>query len=356
MLDPDDLDQIAAIVGADGSRLYQRFLTRFAPAADAHSQRATVAAAAQPDAAEAATAPPLRIRSDAPRRSVLNPARSAGPSAPASPQPPDPEPVRGERAEAVLRRTPRTPDPAGGVATVPSSAVELVSYDDPPPERVGTSANLFLDQYDWLQLTLGRFLAPAVHDHATGKTVYVLPGRNASADGGVEKELGAFDLALSRLQTHLEALIDADPRAAAVLVSLRTLLELRLPPADSRRSIHVRDGSLLFTGWGLEDQRGVRIRDILPADARREYLAALATRLNSPVPEPADAAGANDSPAPPTSRPVAPPERRRPARLTTFDAAPSTGSRLLKGLLLLVLLLLAFVAALLLSQYFWNPA
>jgi len=309
MLTARDLEQIEALLREDDAGLYRRFFDRFARRAADDAPRSPAAAALGLPADDAAPIP-----------SATDAGAEAAPNVRADPlvAPPSRRSRAGRPAAVEPGVEPSTTGRLRPADGLPSAAGELIGYSAQPATVAGTS-QLIIDQFDWLQLTIGRFLAPAARDGESNRVVYWLQGRE-DLDGRVAiDELRAFAATLDRLHEHLATLIEEARSAAAdsVLTSLRTVLELRLPDADAPRSCHLRDGVLCFTGWGLV--RGVRM-DSLLADGpvRAAYLGALRARL---VPAAAPAAAAdNDAPPPTTPRAgqlqspprTAPPPENRP--------------------------------------------
>ena len=82
------------------------------------------------------------------------------------------------------------------------------------PEIVPGTEQFILDQYEWLQLTLGRFLAPARKVAGTRDIEYLVLGqpyaaRSPELASAIDAETHAFERALDRLADSLAELIDS---------------------------------------------------------------------------------------------------------------------------------------------------
>jgi hypothetical protein len=158
------------------------------------------------------------------------------------------------------------------------------------------SGRAVIENYEWYQLTLGRFLAPAVCE-AEGEVSYALLGcaGGRAAAGG---EIAALGQALERLQLHCSDLVRAEAGVVERYVALEALLELRLPDAKDADAWHLVDGQLMCTDWGLAD-RGVRLAEVLDpahgAALRQRFLLDLRATLG---PSGAELTVRNDAPLP----------------------------------------------------------
>lgn len=165
---------------------------------------------------------------------------------------------------------------------------------------LGPTEDPVIDQFEWLELTVGRFLAPAAYDDETKSVVYVLPSQDAAPEQDrLEAEIGAFGVMLERLREHLVDLITDGPGPVEALLSLQALVELRLPDPEWERGFHFCDGTLVLTGWGLEE--GVRLGDMLAPGAEGEgakYLAAIARWFEMSDAREPESAQRNDAPMP----------------------------------------------------------
>ncbi len=143
------------------------------------------------------------------------------------------------------------------------SSFEVIPVSGVTARVLGTDTNL-IDHYDWFQLTLGRFLAPAVESRSSeGGAKYLLMGtENHSGSGTVLKdgqsEVDSFKNSLVRLGEELTDFSSAEIERSGVLASLSAILQLRVPdPAKPEKGGYfLRGGLLQITGWGLEDAGG----------------------------------------------------------------------------------------------------
>ena len=166
------------------------------------------------------------------------------------------------------------------------ASFEVISVAGCPEMVPGTSA-LLVDQYDWLQLTIGRFLAPA---RATAQGVdYLLLGEQLPEGSdelaeAIEAELQAFEAALQNLDDCLTELIDSDVGREHVLASLATLLQLGIPSAHGGQAF-IRGGALQLVGWGMTGSSAastVALKRLIGGraqQARRSFLATLRDQL-----------------------------------------------------------------------------
>ncbi len=306
VLRPAEIEAARELVRNDDSRLYRRFWDRYRAQLPDLDSVPPVAPAAE------ATAPDLEHTRPACATAASNPNRhdQAPPTPRVAVEDTVPPRRRATLPEAAARRKP---------ATIVRFAGERA--------RIGASLCLIVDQYEWLQLTLGRFLAPIV-DHGDGNTTaYLVPAGDpgGSADLELEGELRAFEATLDRLRTHLEGLLELDHRASDVLASLHALLELRLPAAGEHDGVHLRDGQLWFAGWGLVS--GERLGNLLDADpnsgTRAAYVTSLRARFGLTPTEgtdPDDPRDVPDAGVPET------PTQRKPVRLDTARTTSSSAS------------------------------
>lgn len=125
----------------------------------------------------------------------------------------------------------------------------------------GTDTDL-IDHYEWFQLTLGRFLAPAMKRSGSGPeaTEYLLLGTEDRSDSGTAQEDGqleveSFQSALERLGKELKDFSSSEIERSGVLASLSAILQLRVPDPKKpeKGGYFLRGGLLQITGWGLED-------------------------------------------------------------------------------------------------------
>jgi hypothetical protein len=146
-------------------------------------------------------------------------------------------------------------------------AFETVTADG-EPQRLRCNNHLtMIELYDWLQLTIGRFLAPARLNELTRPDYLLLGSPQAQlSQSDIELEVDRFADAIRSVSVNLRSLIGSDLARTHVLLSLDALLSLNLPPPNEARSFHVRGGLLQVTDWGLK--RGVRVSSLLPDEAR----------------------------------------------------------------------------------------
>ncbi len=222
-----------------------------------------------------------------------------------------------------------------------AAAFEVVRADGLPATVAGTDARI-IDQYEWLQLTLGRFLAPA--REKAGAVEYLILGSPDGFDapgGDVEAEVSAFRQAIYQAGEHLKEQISSTHLTRThVLLSLEVLLELRFPEADDADAFHLRGGLLQIARWGLSSgpKLGELIRDAAGQSVPSNYFTRLKAALTKKARDEAKANAIRPSnngaaearsdyrPAPPPA-PAGhlprTPERLRPADSRELDEAPA---------------------------------
>ena len=199
---------------------------------------------------------------------------------------------------------------------------EIVSVTGKPGKLPGTSAYL-MEQYDWLQLTLGRFLAPSRCDPKKSGADYLVVGEELEGEEleeAIDAELAAFEEVLERLSAELDGLVDAKVSEEGILTSLSALLELRLPrPREGAHSAFVWGGVLQIVGWGMDGSSGaadIPLKRLLGADSseRETYLGDLRAQLelSAGLASGARARNGRDSNAPLELASAVPPQPEKP--------------------------------------------
>lgn len=151
--------------------------------------------------------------------------------------------------------------------TTSSPCFRLIEESRQPARLLYADDHVVIDQYEWLQLTIGRFLAPAT---VTEKGVsYGVLGRDADiadiedrkhVSKVLQNELVIFQRVVLELQNGLGKLVSSGRgKLEWLLISLQVLEQLRLP-APSAEHCHLCGDALQLTGWGLE--QGPRLLDL----------------------------------------------------------------------------------------------
>jgi len=136
-----------------------------------------------------------------------------------------------------------------------------------PQRLIGDS--LMIEHAEWLQMTVGPFIAPARRS-ITGEIEYLVEGvecPNGEATAAtITRELDALEMSLARVRESLELVMgktrqDHDISPATTLLSLRMLLDVNLPDPQDATTVHLRGDRLQLSHWGLST--GVPLRQVL---------------------------------------------------------------------------------------------
>lgn len=174
------------------------------------------------------------------------------------------------------------------------------------PQRL-IGGSLMIEHAEWLQMTIGPFIAPARRS-ITGEVEYLVDGLecpNGEATGAtIARELDALEMALARVRESLKRLMqetkrDNDVSPATTLLSLRMLLDVNFPDPEDGKSVHLCGDRLQLSHWGLST--GIPLRQMLAelnAKPGAGYIGSLrqtlSTKYGAPHP---DATGLPVSPA-----------------------------------------------------------
>jgi hypothetical protein len=141
--------------------------------------------------------------------------------------------------------------------SVADDGFAVVMHEGEAQELPGTSRPIHV-ALPWLSLTLGRFLAPArsTRDRAGVEFLLVgdsnaVPPEDRRDAALVAREVQVFEQCLRETARLLSLPKAADPALLSALASVSCVRELRLPDPADRGCVHLCNGTLRITGWGL---------------------------------------------------------------------------------------------------------